>query len=119
MAQVGRQVHVRVSLAGGVQGAVSSTTDDGHAAHGRCLVASHKQSGGARGKDCGDVVGEGTKGCLGYRAHPPQANLVPLGVRAAGFKRNGVAQADEVGEGGGDAPSATSAFVCALKSAMS
>ncbi len=113
--QVGRKVHVNVGGARGVQCTVPRATQDGDPGHCHGLVPSDEEAGGAGGEHGGDVVGEGTerRGFDGPDA--PQADLVSLGVNAAGFERYGVAQANEVGECRCTPSQATSAFVCALK----
>ena len=102
--QVGREVHVNAGGARRIQCTVPRATQDGDPGHCHGLVPSDEEAGGAGGEHGGDVVSEGTERREFDGPDAPQADLVSLGVNAAG-SASAVATPSQ----------ATSAFVCALK----
>ena len=98
MAQICREVHVNSGGTRRLERAIPRAAQNGYALHRGALIATNKETGGARRQHGCNVVSEGAERGLIDGTNTTQANVVSLGVRAARLQRRGIAQADQVGE---------------------
>ena len=98
MAQIRREVHVSSSGASRLERAIPRAAQHGYALHRGALIATNKETGGARRQHGCDVVSEGAERRLVDGADAPQADVVSLGVGSTRLQRHGIAQPDQVGE---------------------
>ena len=98
MAQVRREIHINSSSARRLERAVPRAAQNGYALHRDALIATNKETGGARRQHGCNVVSEGAERGLVDGADAPQADLVPLGVGTTRLQRRSIAQPDQIGE---------------------
>ena len=98
MAKVRREVHVNSGGTRRLERAIPGAAQNGYALHRGALIATNKETGGARRQDGCHVVGEGPKRGLVDGTDTTQADIVSLGVGATRLQRRGIAQADQIGE---------------------